>query len=97
MLKLSLEQLRHSIEHLHDIPDEEKQQLLSECQMIEQELQQLTQTHTDQAKAIASYLNASSSEDTHSFNDTLQELKASHPVLVSAVDIISRTLSRLGI
>jgi len=109
MLESSMKLINDKINNA-SISETEKRELLQQVEEIKTQLDGLSETDTHSAASIAGYTaiktherlsdeNNSESEKKaeEGLNFYLQKFKVSHPTLVNTVDLLSRTLSRLGV
>ena len=106
----SLEHLRDKITHNSALSKASKQDILSHIEQLQKQLDSLSEMNPEEADTIAAFAALKAHEtlkkdpnqdlvDTTSNGLTLalRSFKTSHPLLSDALDIIFRTLSRLGV
>lgn len=92
------------------IRDDRREELLQLLGTLKAEVQNLSQTHEEQAQSIAAFADVSTHEATRTqqnpellklslegLGSSVGEFEKSHPRLVQIVNAISNTLSNLGI
>jgi hypothetical protein len=110
MIEDTIGKIEARIQGTDSVKEDRRQELLQLLGTLKTEVAQLSKTHGEQAKSIATATEASTHEATRADQDpevlkqslegldsSVQGFEESHPRLVEIVNNISRTLSNLGI
>ncbi len=85
MINHELNELMNKISSLSDLSQSEKEALLSSCKTIKETVQTMTKEQAEDIKQTKESLTQ------------LQEFEINHPTISHCIDILARTLSRIGI
>ncbi len=110
MLDETLSRIEAAIKRVEKAGPKEKAELVALLGRLKEEVRTLHQTHSEQARSIASFADAAAHEATRRPQDealrrhsqeglgaSVSEFEASHPRLVALVNELCTELSRLGI
>ena len=110
MIDDTLKKIEAQVQSAGAVPEERRRELIQLLATLKSEVDELSQTHDDEARSIAGFTQVSAHEATRETRNpqlldlSLQGLRSSvegfektHPKLVQIVNSISNTLSNLGI
>jgi hypothetical protein len=110
MVKETISRIEERIKANESLPAEKKQELLSLVGSLKNEVDELAQTHHDDARSIAGFAETSVHEATrgepdpellrHSLDGmtmSVRRFEVSHPKLVGLINNIGQTLWKIGI
>lgn len=110
MIKETISAIQARIRGADSLSSERRDELLQLLGNLENEVDELSRTHSEQAQSIARFAQLSAHEATRDkpqpklldlslqgFRSSVDGFEKSHPKLVQVVNTISHTLSNLGI
>jgi len=110
MIENTISKIENQIKASESIKEDRRQELLGLLRTLKAEVDELSQTHGEQARSIAGFTELSTHEATRvdqnpelldlslkGLSSSVSGFEQSHPKLVRIVNAISQTLSNLGI
>lgn len=110
MIEDTIRKIEARLQGAEAVPEDRRAELLQLVATLKGEIEQLSQTHSEDAQSIAGFAELSAYEATRStqnpellrlslqgLDSSVGEFEKSHPQLVRIVNSISQTLSNLGI
>jgi hypothetical protein len=110
MLSDTIAKIEENLQNSRAMPAERREELMQLLATLKAEISELSKTHTEQARSIATFAEISTHEATREqknpelldisvkgLSSSVAEFEQSHPQLVQVVNRIAYTLSSLGI
>jgi hypothetical protein len=110
MIDETLKRIENTVQNSQSIQADTRQELLTQLAALKEEVAQLADTHHDQAKSIAGFMEVSAHEATRPARDenlmslgldglgaAVRDFEATHPRLTDAVNTIRQLLANIGV